>query len=265
MGFGLGVQRYDSDEDDDDDGKGEGSVEDGDGAEPSAKKHKANGSAEAGSGGGGGAGGKGGELMTLPEWFAFAKAKGYSKEQYVAKFFKQVIREWEQQLARRPDSVKHTAAGRIETMTEKQCKDYMRPFFRRCKKKVGRAALCLLPLCVHACPLALATCACALYGALQELGADILEHIWKIVNFCEEREYVKAGDQYVQLAIGNAPWPMGVTSVGIHDRAARTKIFASNVAHVMNDEFQRKYITSIKRLMTQCQHLYPTDPSKMMM
>lgn len=33
----------------------------------------------------------------------------------------------------------------------------------------------------------------------------------------------------------------------------------------MNDEYQRKYITSIKRLMTQCQNLYPTDPSKMCM
>eukprot|EP01047_Picozoa_sp_COSAG01_P079917 COSAG01_NODE_15339_length_1347_cov_1243.159455_3_plen_27_part_01 len=26
------------------------------------------------------------------------------------------------------------------------------------------------------------------------------------------------------LTIGNAPWPMGVTSVGIHERAGREKI-----------------------------------------
>ena len=32
-----------------------------------------------------------------------------------------------------------------------------------------------------------------------------------------EREYLKASDQYIQLSIGNAPWPIGVTSVGIHD------------------------------------------------
>lgn len=31
----------------------------------------------------------------------------------------------------------------------------------------------------------------------------------------------------------------------------------------MNDECQRKYITSIKRLMTYCQTKYPTVPSKM--
>lgn len=31
----------------------------------------------------------------------------------------------------------------------------------------------------------------------------------------------------------------------------------------MNDECQRKYVTSFRRLMTYCQRKYPTDPSKM--
>ncbi len=44
------------------------------------------------------------------------------------------------------------------------------------------------------------------------------------------------------MAIGNAPWPIGVTMVGIHARTGREKIFARNVAHVLNDETQRKYI-----------------------
>lgn len=30
----------------------------------------------------------------------------------------------------------------------------------------------------------------------------------------------------------------------------------------MNDERQRKYITSMKRLVSVCQRRYPTDPSK---
>ena len=41
---------------------------------------------------------------------------------------------------------------------------------------------------------------------------------------------LQANDEYVLLAIGNAPWPMGVTSIGIHERAARTKIFVDKVA-----------------------------------
>ena len=47
------------------------------------------------------------------------------------------------------------------------------------------------------------------------------------------------------MAIGNAPWPIGVTMVGIHARTGREKIFARNVAHVLNDETQRKYIQVI--------------------
>lgn len=56
--------------------------------------------------------------------------------------------------------------------------------------------------------------------------------------------------------------PIGVTMVGIHARTGREKIFSKNVAHVLNDETQRKYIQGLKRLMTKCQEFYPTDPSR---
>lgn len=72
----------------------------------------------------------------------------------------------------------------------------------------------------------------------------------------------QASDAYLQMAIGNAPWPIGVTMVGIHARTGREKIFSKNVAHVMNDETQRKYIQALKRLMTKCQEYFPTDPSR---
>lgn len=44
------------------------------------------------------------------------------------------------------------------------------------------------------------------------------------------------------MSIGNAPWPIGVTMVGIHARTGREKIFSQSIAHVLNDETQRKYI-----------------------
>ena len=45
-----------------------------------------------------------------------------------------------------------------------------------------------------------------------------------------ERNYTKAGDFYIQMAVGNAPWPIGVTMVGIHERSAREKIHSNQVA-----------------------------------
>lgn len=39
-----------------------------------------------------------------------------------------------------------------------------------------------------------------------------------------------ANSNYMDLAIGNAPWPIGVTMVGIHERSGRAKIFTSQIA-----------------------------------
>ena len=52
----------------------------------------------------------------------------------------------------------------------------------------------------------------------------------------------QAHDAYLEMAIGNAAWPIGVTMVGIHARTGREKISSRYVAHVLNDETQRKYI-----------------------
>lgn len=148
------------------------------------------------------------------------------------RFFKSMLREWAADLASRPASVKVTAKGRVATKTQKQCKDYMRPFFKMCKAK--------------------------------SLPTDILPHILMIVKSCKEGEYVHANDAYMLLAIGNQAWPIGVTQVGIHARAGRERIEESQnkQAHVMNDERARKYITAIKRCMTYCQTKYPSAPSK---
>lgn len=53
--------------------------------------------------------------------------------------------------------------------------------------------------------------------------------------------------------------------VGIHERSGRAKIFTSQIAHIMNDESQKLYIQSFKRLLTFCQKKFPANPSKMVL
>ncbi|VWU49505.1 pre-mRNA-splicing factor 18, putative [Hepatocystis sp. ex Piliocolobus tephrosceles] len=96
----------------------------------------------------------------------------------------------------------------------------------------------------------------------KSLEDDILDKIYNIVSHCQKRNFKSAHDAYMLLAIGNAAWPMGVTMVGIHERAGRSKIFASEVAHILNDETTRKYIQMIKRLLSFCQKKYCTNPSE---
>jgi hypothetical protein len=45
--------------------------------------------------------------------------------------------------------------------------------------------------------------------------------LWMIVKACQERNYLRANDIYLALAIGNAAWPIGVTQV--RQRRARAR------------------------------------------
>lgn len=100
----------------------------------------------------------------------------------------------------------------------------------------------------------------------RELGAEIKAGLWLMVGAIRDRNYLQASDIYMKMSIGTAPWPIGVTSIGIHDRSAREKISHSmnvkGTSHIMTDEATRKYLQAMKRLMTTCQRLYPTDPSR---
>uniref|UniRef100_A0A8C0ZJV0 Pre-mRNA-splicing factor 18 n=1 Tax=Cyanistes caeruleus TaxID=156563 RepID=A0A8C0ZJV0_CYACU len=66
---------------------------------------------------------------------------------------------------------------------------------------------------------------------------------------------------YLQMIIGNAPWPIGVSVVGIHAQMRQEKVFSKHMAHVHHDKTQREYVQGLKRLMTICQKCFPTDPS----
>eukprot|EP00271_Cylindrocystis_brebissonii_P014215 TRINITY_DN35499_c0_g1_i1.p1 TRINITY_DN35499_c0_g1~~TRINITY_DN35499_c0_g1_i1.p1 ORF type:complete len:418 (+),score=96.53 TRINITY_DN35499_c0_g1_i1:364-1617(+) len=151
-------------------------------------------------------------------------------EDKILVFCKRILKEWEKELDERPEAEKRTQQGRSIFATYRQCARYLDPLFRMCRRK--------------------------------QLYDDIREALLFMVDSCLRRDYLAAMDKYIKLAIGNAPWPIGVTMVGIHERSAREKIHTNSVAHIMNDETTRKYLQSVKRLMTLCQRNYPALPSK---
>lgn len=153
-----------------------------------------------------------------------------------------VLKEWEQFMAERPDSVKSSTQGKLAAATQIQSADYLKPLFKALRKR--------------------------------DLEPDVLVLVAEITYRMQMRQYTKANDAYLKLSIGNAPWPIGVTmvshltllhlvwselmhmirkQVGIHERSSREKIGANQanqVAHVLNDEVSRKYIQSLKRYAT---------------
>jgi hypothetical protein len=62
-------------------------------------------------------------------------SSGLSEEKVIYKYFRNLLKQWEWDLDDREDYLKQTAKGKMETKTQKQCKDYIRPLFKLCKKK----------------------------------------------------------------------------------------------------------------------------------
>lgn len=69
------------------------------------------------------------------------EVKEMERNKLVRTFFRGLLKEWEMDLNARQDHVKRTVQGKLETKTQKQAKDYMRPLFKLCKQKVRRRAL----------------------------------------------------------------------------------------------------------------------------
>lgn len=154
------------------------------------------------------------------------------KEDYVYMHLRKYMRLWSSEIEAMSKEEKRTKKGRSLKVTYEQTKDWLRPLYKLLRKR--------------------------------KLSRDILDGLNCIFEAAVEREYIRANSLYLErLAIGNAPWPMGATMVGIHARAAREKIGEDKIAHVMNDEKTRKYIQGVKRLLTVAQRHFPTHPSKM--
>ena len=158
------------------------------------------------------------------------KGNGENDAEFIVTFLVHLQHLWARDLNARDHNLKTGLQGKLESARFHQTVEYMRPLFKSLRNK--------------------------------KIDEVILESLTEIVASMMERDYVKASDHYLQMAIGNAPWPIGVTMVGIHARTGREKIFSRHVAHVLNDETQRKYIQGLKRLMTYAQKVYPTVPSK---
>lgn len=88
-------------------------------------------------------------------------------------------------------------------------------------------------------------------NALQD---EVLAMLSKVMYHVQHEEHHQAYDVYLKLCIGNACWPVGVASIGIHARASQNKTIASarnskQVAHIVNDD-TRQWLVCIKRLLT---------------
>lgn len=162
-----------------------------------------------------------------------AEGRIYLARQLTA-WFNLVLKEWAIALASRSEETKQTFTGKAASNSMISAINDLKPLFRRLEK-------------INKDP--------------EKLPPDLLDPIADIVYRAQERQYVKANDGYLQLSIGKAAWPIGVTMVGIHERSAREKLHETDKgkAHIMADEATRKILQSIKRCLTFAQTRWPPE------
>uniref|UniRef100_A0A3B3SXF2 Pre-mRNA-splicing factor 18 n=1 Tax=Paramormyrops kingsleyae TaxID=1676925 RepID=A0A3B3SXF2_9TELE len=232
------------------------------------------------------------ENTTIEELEALGESLGTGDDNgdmdVINKVLKFLLGVWAKELNGREEQVKRSVQGKLASATHNQTESYLKPLFRKLRKKVSvllmpaggsivlrlhkmtndyavwieRRPLFTLPLPVFSLSslcfrvfqqtsrspsqTSLSSCCRGSMSRFAEHLQLMSPHILRCccVSFVSEVSpwARQANDAYLQMAIGNAPWPIGVTMVGIHARTGREKIFSKHVAHVLNDETQRKYI-----------------------
>jgi len=171
---------------------------------------------------------------TYDELLSRATDLGNSKmeedDMVLQEFILVLMKKWRLEICNRNQTMKASVQDKMEAARYSQTRSYLKPLLRMVKKHT--------------------------------VSDDIRDSLVQMVKHALQRDYITSHERYMEMAIGNAPWPIGVTNAGIHARPARENIHSKHVAHVLNDETQRKFIQGLKRLLTKAQQYYPTDPSR---
>ncbi|KAK5945537.1 hypothetical protein PMZ80_002742 [Knufia obscura] len=156
----------------------------------------------------------------------------------ISSYLNFVLTEWSAALAGREKDDALSSAGIAATNNYKIALEDLKPLMRRLEAAVYNPT----PK-----PDAPTTSTPLQYDAL-------LVPLVSILHLTQKRHYRDAVDAYLRLSIGKAAWPIGVTMVGIHERSAREKLHEDGkdreIAHIMSDEATRKWLQSLKRLVS---------------
>jgi pre-mRNA-splicing factor 18 len=95
--------------------------------------------------------------------------------------------------------------------------------------------------------------------ASQQIEKGLRNELEMIAKCASQHRFADANKAYLQLSIGNKPWPIGVGHVFIQERASMDRIATSE--HLMNNQTVRGYVQSIKRLLTKASQFWQAADS----
>ena len=73
-------------------------------------------------------------VKKYPEGYSFSSDSTLPPQSIIRKYFKSLLQQWEYDLEQREDKEKNSAQGKVDIRIWKQCKDYIKPLFKLCKR-----------------------------------------------------------------------------------------------------------------------------------
>lgn len=154
---------------------------------------------------------------------------------FIRKWCRMTLKTWEKELADKPEEDKKKAVVKTEIAAHRQVRRDIRPLQKRLK--------------VYA------------------LENEMLQKIHPIIKYAADKEYLLADEAYLDLSIGKAAWPVGIgcggsmlmeDAIGLHDRFNRMEN-VKDIAYLLNNEVNRKYVQALKRLLNCAKRYWPND------
>lgn len=86
-----------------------------------------------------------------------------------------------------------------------------------------------------------------------KLNNFFVDKLFDIIVFISNEEFISADKSYYDLAIGKSQWPRAYNEKkSIHDKFYDRYRKDNEVAYILNDDTTRKYLTSVKRIISFC-------------
>lgn len=91
-----------------------------------------------------------------------------------------------------------------------------------------------------------------------QLSKHVYPLLSRMIAYIQQKQYHLANDDYLKLSIGQQAWPIGLAiTAESHEKNENERFFDSRITTMLTDEETRKWLGSIKRLLTFAEIRWP--------
>ena len=67
---------------------------------------------------------------------------------------------------------------------------------------------------------------------------DIVNCLFNSAHFAISNDHLSAFDSYLEIAIGNKAWTVGINLLGVHERTGKSRLFVTYILRFLKRSFK---------------------------